>query len=399
MVLRELAARVRDAAALPVMAERRALWRRHHRLEPARPMLLVFPEGSWSELLQDRVLACANPQARAMEWTLRSTLYAHEHFDSDNVVDPIWTVPMAITDTGWGLAGGRTQSPEQRGSWMFAPVLGRERDLDALRFPEAIHDERETARRLNLAHDLFDGLLEVRLKGVSHVSFHLMAQYTSLRGLERTYEDFIEHPELVHRAMERLTEGHLALIDQYERLNLLSLNNDGTYHSSGGVGYTDLLPGPGYSADRVRLADLWGSAESQELTAVSPAMHAEFAMQYEAKLLARFPLTGYGCCDNLTAKLADVTRLPGMRRISVAPSADVGACARALGSRYILSWKPDPTRLAAAFDEAAIERELAAGVAAAKGAVLEIILKDTHTCASQPDRFDRWTKIARAAIG
>lgn len=399
MILRELAARVRDVAALEVMAERRELWRHHHRLDPVRPMLLVFPEGSWGELLPERTLGCTHPEARAMEWTLRSTLYAHDHFDTDTVVEAEWSVPMAITDTGWGMAGGRTQSHEQRGSWMFEPVLESERDLTALKYPDVMHDEKETGRRLAVAQDLFGGLLDIRVKGICHVSFHLMAQYTSLRGLERTYEDFIEHPELVHRAMERLTEGNLRLIDQYERLNLLTLNNDGTYHSSGGVGYTDLLPGPAYAAGHVRLADLWGSAESQELTAVSPAMHAEFAMEYEARLLQRFPLTGYGCCDNLTAKLKDVTGLPGMRRISVAPTADIGVYARTLGRKFITSWKPDPTRLAGAFDEAAIERELAAGVAAAKRAVLEIILKDTHTCANHPERFDRWTKLARRVIG
>jgi len=37
-------------------------------------------------------------------------------------------------------------------------------------------------------------------------------------------------------------------------------------------------------------------------------------------------------------------------------------------------------------------------VARAGGCVLEIILKDSHTCEHQPERFDRWLAIAREEI-
>ena len=32
------------------------------------------------------------------------------------------------------------------------------------------------------------------------------------------------------------------------------------------------------------------------------------------------------------------------------------------------------------------------------GAALEMILKDTHTCQYHPERFDRWTQIAREVV-
>ena len=110
-------------------------------------------------------------------------------------------------------------------------------------------------------------------------------------------------------------------------MNLLSLNNDSTYHNSGGNGYTDELPTPGFDPDRVRLCDMWGSAEAQEMAQVSPEMHAEFVLQYEKRLLGPFALTGYGCCEDLTRKMDDVFTIPNIRRISIAPSADVAACA------------------------------------------------------------------------
>jgi hypothetical protein len=49
-VLRELAKHVAEIAALPIQAERRELWKMHNNLQPVRPMILLFPEGSWEEL-------------------------------------------------------------------------------------------------------------------------------------------------------------------------------------------------------------------------------------------------------------------------------------------------------------------------------------------------------------
>ena len=103
------------------------------------------------------------------------------------------------------------------------------------------------------------------------------------------------------------------------------MNNDSTYHNSGGNGYTDALPAPGFDPLRVRPKDMWASAEAQELAGVSPKMHVEFSMQYEKQLLAPFGLTGYGCCEDLSHKLDDVLTIPHIRRISISPFADVDA--------------------------------------------------------------------------
>ncbi|MCX6411751.1 MAG: hypothetical protein NTZ81_05295, partial [Actinobacteria bacterium] len=50
-ILRELARRVAEIGALPIMAERRKEWKRHNSLKPGRAFILVFPEGSWGEIL------------------------------------------------------------------------------------------------------------------------------------------------------------------------------------------------------------------------------------------------------------------------------------------------------------------------------------------------------------
>lgn len=194
--------------------------------------------------------------------------------------------------------------------------------------------------------------------------------------------------------------GYKSMTRQYVEQNLLDLNNDNTYHNSGGVGWTDELPAPGFDPARVRLCDMWGSAEAQEMAQVGPEMHEEFILQYEKRLLEPFGLTGYGCCEDLTLKLDRVFQIPHIRRISISPWADVDRCAAKLGGRYIFSWKPNPAHLVGDFDEDFIRRYIrhTLDVARENGCVLEMILKDTHTCENQPDRFDRWTRIARELV-
>jgi len=399
-ILRDLARRVAEIAAEPIQAERRELWVRHNSLRKARPMILLFPEGSWREIDATIPVECESDDARGIEGTLRRRLYHHEHFADDTVIENTWTVGKHIRSTGWGLAGRRIDSDQPTGAWRFDPVIKEPADLGKLRFPEITHDEAASAANLDGAEELFGDIFDVRQKGVAGVSYHLMNQYTRLRGLAEVMMDMIAEPQMLHDAMAFFTEGHQRVLRQYIERNLLSLNNDGTYQNSGGNGYTDQLPGEEFDPDRVRPIDMWASAEAQEMAQVSPEMHAEFVTAYEKKLLAPFGLTGYGCCEDLTRKLPDVLTIPGIRRISISPWADVDACAEQLGGGCIFSWKPKPTMLVGTFDEDRIRAYIrhTLDAAARHGCVLEMILKDTHTCEHHPERFDRWTQIAREEV-
>jgi hypothetical protein len=399
-ILRELARQVREIASLPVQEERRRLWKRHNSLRPERAMILLFPEGGWVELITPDQLKCESEETRGIELKLRKKLYHHEHFADDTVIDAEWRVPKAVHSTGWGLESQHHTSDSKRGAWAFQPVLNTEEDLDRLQVPDISHDEHESEHRLEAAQELFGDILDVRLLGIGHVSYHLMQQYTYLRGLEQMMIDMYEQPEFLHRTMRFLVRGHQEVLRQYEDLNLLELNNDGTYHSSGGVGYTDEIPLAGYDPDRIEPNDMWASAESQELASVGPAQHEEFALQYERTLLDPFALNGYGCCEPLTDRLDLVTTVPGIRRLSISPWSDVSVAAEQLGPDYILSWKPKPMHLVGSFDESEIRAYVRNTVELAQkhNAVLEMILKDTHTCEHHPERFDRWSQIAREEV-
>ena len=397
-LLRDLAKQVADIADLPIMAERREAWKKHNSLQPVRPMVLIFPEGSWRELLPDSALECREEEARRIERDLRSRIYYDEHFLDDTVIEKEWIVPKAVRNSGWGLKEQHIASTEARGAWHFDPVIKDPADLKKLKFPEITHDEAASERNLAEAQDLFGDILDVRQKGVPRVSFHLMSQYTGLRGLEEVMLDMYENPGMLHDAMAFLEEGNKHILHQYIELNLLSLNNDSTYHNSGGVGYTDELPGPYFDPNRVRPCDIWGSAEAQQMAQVSPEMHAEFVLRYEKRLLEPFALNGYGCCEDLTRKLDDVFTIPNIRRISISPWADVDICAQKLQDKYIFSWKPHPAHLVGEFNSHMIRDYIQHTLDATRKCVVEMILKDTHTCEHHPERFDQWTRTARELI-
>jgi hypothetical protein len=404
-ILRDLARRVAEIAADPVMEERRQLWIAHNSLHPKRPMMLIFPEGSWIELIPEASLRCEAQQARVAEMRLRQTIYTFDHFQDDTVVEnewlpSLWWNQAFFKDTGWGVEIERREGTELRGAYAFKPVIRDSADLKKLHYPELRYDRRAHDQAVEQMHDLFGDILEVKKSGVKHISFHMMMLCTGWLGLDNIMYDMIDRPDFVHQVMAFLEDGHQRWLDQLVEQNLLSLNNDNTYQSTGGNGYTDELPTPGFDPQRVRTVDMWASSESQEFQVVSPKMHAEFALQYEKRLLARFGLNGYGCCEDLSSKLDDIFTIPNIRRISISPFADVEACAPQLKGDYIFSWKPHPAHLVGEFDEGRIRAYLRHTLELARehGNVLEIILKDTHTCEHHPERFDRWTQICRELI-
>ena len=227
----------------------------------------------------------------------------------------------------------------------------------------------------------------------------MMKMYSSFRGINQMYMDFYENPDFVHKFLEILTNGYLKMTNNALEQGLLELNNDSSYQSSGGKSYTNELPQDDYKGN-IRFADLWASAESQELSGVSPTMHKEFALNYEKRILRLFGLNGYGCCEPLHFLIDDILQVPNMRRISVSPFADYKIAAEKLGDRAIYSFKPNPAHLVGNFDKKTVYEYIKEVVTVGKknGCKIEIILKDTHTCENHPERFIQWLEAAREAI-
>ena len=385
--LRSLARRVVEIASDPKQEEKRALWYRHNRLEKIRPMLLVFPEDSWAEIINEDQLELAHPFWRQWEWYLKHLIYRDECLVDDFVVEPDLYVTRLIRRGDWGVQSKRVSSGRLKGSWRYDPPLKDPEDIAKLKHPTVEVDEEATQRAFDAVSEVFADLLPVRIHcGLPHAN--LIGTATSLRGIEQVMWDMYDRPEWLHHLMDFITVGFLREVRYLEENGHLTLNNGHHYNDSGGIGYSDELPSPGFDG-HVRLRDLWGFGVAQEMSHVGPDQHQEFVLDYQLRMLEHCGLNAYGCCEAYTRKFDMVKAIPRLRRVSVSPWCDIEVAAKDLGNKYIYSWKPNPMLLVGKFDPEASRADIRKTLKVAMGCVLEVIHKDTSTIEQEPARFPR----------
>lgn len=394
-ILRELAKRIAALAQRPIEEKKRKLWTAHNDLEPTRPLIFCDPENGWLEIITDDQNRCEGAFARQWEDLLLKELFWGESLKDDRVITGIFNVPYVATETDWGMheeiVGG-----EDRHAYTWIPPLKKDySNRGDLKFPEIIVDYEKSDRLLEIARDVFDGILEVRRNNVWWWTLGMTWTLVNLRGLEQIMYDMYDYPNELHELMSILRDGHLAKLDFLEKNGLLFLNNDGTYIGSGGFGWTKQLPAADFDG-KVRLCDMWGFGESQETNVVSAEMFEEFIFPYQKPVLERFGLLAYGCCEVMNRRWHIVSRLKNLRRVSVSPWADVDIMAENLGGDYVYSYKPNPTYLAVdEIDADFIRKALRDVMRRTRDCRVEIIMKDNNTIHNNPRNVTEWVRIAK----
>ena len=396
--LRRLADRVAGLAARPAETEKRELWYEHNSLRSGRPLLLVDPENGWNEIVTPESLECEGACARRWEMVLRKELFWGESIQDDKPIEPIFEVGYTYTDSEWGVEetyhGGVSGQ-----SYAWEGGIRSPEDVVKIGTPRIEVDYRTTLETLALAGEVFGGILRVGLRAVWWWSLGMTWDLARLVGLEKMLYLLYDNPALVHRLMGILRDGYGAKLDFLESSGLLSLNNNHSYVGSGGIGYTRELPRAQSEEPGVKTRDMWCLTESQETTGISPDQFEEFVFQYQLPLQSRFGLNCYGCCEPLDARWHVVKKTPNLRRVSVSPWADQVKMAQFLQNRYVYSRKAPPSLLAfPRIDEDAVRADIRATLEAARGCVLEIVMKDNHTLGRNPDNLVRWVRIAREQI-
>jgi hypothetical protein len=399
-ILRALASRMADLASRPIETEKKELWYAHNDLKQVRPLVFCDPEGGWSEIIPDASLTCAGELARRWELFLRKEIFWGDSMQDDKVIEPYFNIPYYAVESDLGvhetIVGG-----QNKGAYVWLAPLKDFQDIDKLHTPQIRVDYDKTRDFLELAEDVFRDLLMVRLKSIWWWSFGLTLTLSKLRGLEQIMLDMYDHPDELHKLMAFLRDATLSELDFLEQKSLLNLNNDNTPVGSGGFGWTNQLPQQNYDSGHVRNMDLWGFAESQETSGISPRMFDEFVFQYQLPILARFGLNCYGCCEALNKRWDVIKKIPNLRRVSVSPWANVRDMAEKLQDKYIFSLKPHPGYLAVSpIDEDFIRKSLkdALKITKSNHCQVEIIMKDNHTLANHPENAIRWCQIAKEEV-
>jgi len=349
------------------------------------------------EIGDELALQCVDNECRGYELDLRRVLYQWTHFPVDRVVESFMRVPKAVGNSGFGVKVHEATAVSDPTSAVvghkYENQFQVEEDLQKIRMPEIRHDSAETERRMSVAHELFDGLLEVRPWGADPY-LSLWDPLSSWMGVENALYAMIDKPDFVHRILNRMTEGYMSMLDQLEEQGLLC-GEQSLVHCTGA--YTDELPAAGYDPQRPRTKDLWMFGLSQMLSTVSPAMFKEFEVDYTRRICERFGMVYYGCCDPLDGKMAEVRMIPNVRKVSMSPWVNEEQGASEIAGDFVYSRKPSPAFLATdRFHAQQVRADLTTtrGICQEHGCPLELILKDISTVRYEPERLFEWARIA-----
>ena len=395
--IRELAKQVAELAAQPIMEEYKRLWRSHNALKPQRPMVIA-DQICWNEMNIDNelTLQTQHPDCRHYENELRRAIYRRKHMPDDMVVEPFVRVPKAVSGCNRNMgieiqeSTLATDNTNDVISHHYTNQITCMADIEKVKMPTVSHDTAETARRMEVAHELFDGVMELREEGYAPY-LSVWDPISTWMGVEDALYAMVDEPEMIHALVERMVAAYMSMLDQLEAQGLLC-GPQSLIHCTGA--YADeLTPSQGN-----KTRDIWMFGLAQMLGTVSPEMYNEFEIEPCMPLFNRFGLVYYGCCEPLSGKIDMLRKIKNIRKISVSPWANQEQMAEEISGMWVISRKPNPAYLGAdSFDEALIRADLShtRDICKQNRCPLEFIQKDISTVRYQPQRLWKWVEIAR----
>ncbi len=394
-ILRDLAQRYTEICANPAQKIRRALWRKHNSLKETRPLIYVRA-FAWPEMPESKCV-CKDRLFRQYEDFFRYRLF-WDALNDDAVFEPWVTVPAVYRQTGWGVKISRHYSGAEGGSFKIDYPLKTPEDLKKLAVPSHAIDEPKTAANVERLQEAIGDRITINL---DRAPFYRMwggdisTDLGYLRGIENFMADMYDNPAWLHSLVKFISAGVLKVHAEAEAAGDWGC----TAHENQAMPYAEELPDPAPNVNGVKRRQLWAFMAAQEFAGVSPAMHNEFLLQYQLPILRHFGLVAYGCCEDLTRKIDILRQIPNLRRIAVAPSADVARCAEQIGRDYVLSYRPSPADMVSYnFDAARIRKIVSRDLQACRQCHVDITLKDVETVGTDPDRVRRWVQLTREII-
>jgi hypothetical protein len=402
LILRELAKKYAELAADDVNRERERRIRDIHGLKKNVRPILWFEQIPWHELngTGELALRCKGDFARGMENHIRQTLFRWKYFQGDMVVEPVYYIGKAFSDSGFGMnIQEQTATVDNKNdiiSHHYEDQLDSEEKLDLLTLPVIQSYGEKDKANLETAREILDGIMPVDLRGhgIYYQPWDIIAR---LRGVTNCLMDMADRPELIHKTMQKFCDIYTARYEQMEAQGLLdyrfpSMNCTPTQ--------TDELPAPDYDGGRVRFKDVWYCGTAQLFVSASPDMNDEFNLQYLLPFMSRCGLSYYGCCEPLHNFILHLRKVPNLRKIGASPWTRLREQAEQMGGDYVLSRKPNPAFVATALDRDVIGKEITETIEVCRetGTPFEYILKDISTVNYQVNNLTEWGNLVSGVI-
>ena len=414
--IRELAKKWMELASQPVMNERKKLWKAVHDLKSERPVILV--ETSPIEgYVSPSELRCSDTFLRAVEKNMVDNVRHAEEVGDDIVFEPYYRIGWQLDISDFGvpveMKPATTAQGDQSLGYSFNFPIKKPEDIKKLKKRTFAVDREKTMKSKEMLEDLMGDMLPVKVANYDPFAgelgnnewtgmffFGLTWQVYRFIGNDGLLYWLYDAPDTIHWLMEFMYDDRVELFEFLEREKLIEVNTDSQMAGPRSYGYVSDLPPPDYEGE-VTLKHLWGWAESQEATIISPKMYKEFVLPYLAQLSSRFGLVYYGCCEPVDDRLELIMEaIPNLRSVSVSGWADFEKVGEMLGKKYVYSRKPTPSYMSGAQpDWELMEEDMKKTYAATKDCNVEILVRDLYTIEGDRPRLRKWVDMTKSIFG
>ncbi|MBQ9950650.1 MAG: hypothetical protein IJO98_00680 [Clostridia bacterium] len=348
------------------------------------------------EVVEPR-LECEGEAARGLERNLLSTLVGRELFGDDTPVSPTYDITWNVWARPFGASAKRTRALSGGGYHIEPIIEDLEEDFDLLRGGSFGADKEKTLERKDFINEVFGDILPVRIVQPS-LTGSITNPLVHLMSMETLYLSMYDCPDKLHEVMEMATKLYEDYYDFLEREQLLLPTHGTSPVAQESFAFNSELP----TENVTRTTDVWGFLESQETTAVSPETFGEFVFPYQDRLVKRYGLLSYGCCERVDAIWPDyLSKWTNLRKLSVSPFNDekrIGEYLRGTNVVYYSKPRAEFVTNRGPMDEAAL-REYFKGVCeCASGCQLEIAQREVGTIFGDYERGRRYVEIAKECV-
>lgn len=394
--LRELANRQLEYANSPenevILKKWDALAHGRRETPTVRLLFSNFPD----EVITPR-LQCENEATRKLEASLLSTLVGRELFGDDTPISPTYDIARSAWVNPFGAEPKRTRAQSGDGYHIEPIIEDLEEDLDKLRGGSFRVDLEDTQRRVDFVSEIIGDILPVRLI-LPSLTGSITNPLVHLMSMETLYLSIYDCPDELHEVMDMATRVYEEYYDYLEREKLLLPTHAISPVAQESFAFNSELP-----TDKAeKTTDVWGFLESQETTAVSPETFGEFVFPYQDRMVKRYGLLSYGCCERVDALWPDyLSKWKNLRKLSVSPFNDerrIGEYLRGTNVVYYSKPRAEFVTNRGPLDEPAL-REYFKGVCeCSSGCLLEIAQREVGTIYGDYERGRRYVEIAKECV-
>lgn len=396
-ILRELAKKHLEYANSPenekIIKKWEALAAGRRESPTVRLLFSNFPH----EVIEPR-LRCEGDAARSIERRMLSALVGRELFGDDTPLSPTYDVNWSTWVKPFGLDCKLTRSTVVKNGFHIDPViedLGEE--IDRLRGGGFGVNREGTLRHVSLVGELFGDILPVRMVMPS-LTGCITNPLVHLMGMEQYYCAMYDYPDELHEVMDMATTVHEQYYDFLEKERLLLPTVGISPISQESFAFNNELPGDQVTST----TQCWGFLESQETHAVSPDTYGEFVYPYQDRLVRRFGLLSYGCCERVDAIWEKyLSKWTNLRKLSVSPFNDeerVGEYLRGTNVVYYSKPRAEFVTNPGPLDEAALRAYFKGVCHAASGCLFEMAQREVGTIFGDYERGRQYVRIAQECI-